>query len=408
MSPDRTEADRPPPLVGVRAFVVEATIAITPVTAGLPPTGIPGTQTFTLVLDADRRSGFIGAYNGRGTLTFDPTESHLAVKASFNYGCSNSVGIDELTIAVDASGRLNGSGKGHAFWAVTDIGHTGNATLTLTGHADQEPPMLRPATGIEPDDPFARFGILASEPLPNGVHPVLVSQDGERTTLGPAVGSEPAPAQWGFAMPVTSLRYGQTYWVATEGASDFAGNAARADADYRFTTRAPPPLVPEDGFDSATGETLGGGILFAGAAAPVIAGTKSLYLPTAGSFGPPRRLTTLALRLALKPGDKVVRFSYRLVTANSGFFTTATFGVASPGGKIVVASLPQPPTTSVATPVNIPGQGSLQALPASTGELALPPDAAGEIVFVRFVSEGTCGGPPSPIPGIIIDDLRVE
>jgi hypothetical protein len=47
--------------------------------------------------------------------------------------------------------------------------------------------------------------------------------------------------------------------------------------------------------------------------------------------------------------------------------------------------------------------------PITNAEHPLPADAGGELVITRISpAGGFCGGPPSPVGGLIIDDLRSE
>jgi hypothetical protein len=173
-----------------------------------------------------------------------------------------------------------------------------------------------------------------------------------------------------------------------------------------------PPLVEEDGFESATGEALGGASVLSGAGAPVISGARSLYIPPARGSG--STSTQLSLRLPRAPGDTVLRFAFRRVTdrlSGSGNHTTTLFQVAGQGGEI--ASLVEraaEPTEEI----TIPGATApVRIGPIMTAEIALPPDATGEVVVARIATETPraelCAGfPARPIAGVIIDDLRAE
>ena len=141
---------------------------------------------------------------------------------------------------------------------------------------------------------------------------------------------------------------------------------------------------------------------------PTITGARSLYIPPIGSVFPPSgsaKLTQLALRLALAPGDTVIRFSYR--TVNPSAFDGARFWMGSEGGQIVVSTLSS--ATQSTTTATIPGQGSVSLGPITAGEFALPPDAAGELTLLRIAqTAGSSSMPSPPITGLIIDDLRAE
>ena len=130
---------------------------------------------------------------------------------------------------------------------------------------------------------------------------------------------------------------------------------------FSFTTGPPPPLVAEDGFESATGAMLAGAQVLSGSGAPVITGTCSLYIPAlkAPSGGGWNEATQLALRVALDAGDKVLRFSYRTVDADLSP-SQPYYLMASEGGQIVYEMLST--TTSTTTTATLPGggQGSLR------------------------------------------------
>ena len=86
-----------------------------------------------------------------------------------------------------------------------------------------------------------------------------------------------------MAKPARLLRYSDEYRVTLDGVTDLDGNAPPPTTALTFTTRAPPPLVAEDGFESVTDTTLGGAQVLSGAGAPTIEGARSLYIPPAAS-----------------------------------------------------------------------------------------------------------------------------
>jgi hypothetical protein len=319
---------------------------------------------------------------------------------------------DELTFALRTGGELVGTGSGHIAWAPpgTDVGGGSfAASMSLTGVNDTEAPVfLAASVAADRTDPFSSFTLIASEPLPPDARPMLVGQSGDFAFVPSTADGFVAT----FFQPKLP-RYGEQYRVAVDGVVDFAGNAARVGAgvgstgEIRFTTRAAPPLVAEDGFESATGATLGGAQVISGAGAPVIAGTRSLYIPettnnTAGWSA--LQQTQLALRLPLAPGDTVVRFAYREVNPN-GFGATSVL-IASPGGTIARAELTWSPAMTTSA---IIGQSQVELGPLKTAEIALPSDAATEIVIARIAGGITCSNlPVPPFAGLIIDDLRAE
>jgi hypothetical protein len=170
-----------------------------------------------------------------------------------------------------------------------------------------------------------------------------------------------------------------------------------------FTTRAAPPLIAGDGFESVTDATLGGAQVLSGAGAPVLAGTHSLYIPPAASLG---SQTQLAVRLAVTSGQRFVRFDFRTVNPADA---AISWIVAAVGGELETAT-PASDVGAPTTPATI--EGAEVALgPTRRMEILLRPDSrSGEVVVVRTAAQGRrCGAPPPPpIPGAIIDNLRIE
>jgi len=173
-----------------------------------------------------------------------------------------------------------------------------------------------------------------------------------------------------------------------------------------FTTRAAPPLIPGDGFESVTDATLGGAQVLSGAGAPVLTGARSLYIPPAISLGPSGRQTQLAVRLSVGANQHFVRFDFRTVNPADALISWIVAGI---GGEIETAT-PESDAGVATTPATIDGTQVLLG-PTRTAEIVLRPDARGEVVVARVASQsgGGCGAPPAPpVPGAIIDNLRVE
>jgi hypothetical protein len=394
-----------PPLTGRHSFVVTSTITVH-ASGGPPPTGVPTAQVFTMVVDADQGTAIVGA-NGSATLQpVDVSGNSFRVRGSLRIdtgGCYTSVTYDNPAFVVGAGGQLTGSSTGRANWSVTDIGYTAPASMSSTGVNDTQLPVLSVA-GTSPDltDPFTSLSLVASEPLPPDTRAKLIgSASGEVVFLPPPT----AQAFTVSLVPSVLLRYDEQYRLSVDGITDFAGNAAAAAAT-QFTTRTAPPLVAEDGFESAAGATLGGAQIVANTDAPVIAGTRSLYIP-ASSGGIPGQMpqrTQVALRLTVAAGDTVVRFAYRAVNPNisDGMY----FAVASPGGATAAMTVTSSPTPT--TPATITGR-SVTLGPLTIAEIQLPASASSEVVIARIVRGTGCTGMPGPaIEGMIIDDLRVE
>jgi hypothetical protein len=390
--------DPGPPFAGRHSYLVTASLSAT---SGNSPE-IPTSHAFTLVIDVDAGSAIVGDAGVASLVPFSMT-SPRTLSFSGPIGFSNWVQYRHVTIFSAAGGALTGTAQGTAvgFSANSDVGETATVTAGLSGGPDATPPVLAVSRDGAEDDPFSSLRVTASEPLMPGVRPVLVG-GGESVPL-----DLPSNASAAFSHDFSAgmfLRYGQSYEVRVDGITDFAGLPATGGA--AFTTRAAPPLVAEDGFESVTATTLGGAQLLTGAGAPALFGASSLYIPPIDSgsgisaYSRPR-VTRLALRLAVTAGDTVVRFSYRMVNGLSLNVYAAREGGTMAGVQIGGDSAP----TTTAT---IPGRRDVALGPVMTAEIPLPADVGSEVVVLESVP-GYPGGTPSPsVGGLIIDDLRVE
>jgi hypothetical protein len=405
---DAAGFDAPVPIsMNRRSFLV--TSILMPTTDEGELTEVPTTHTFTLVLDVDTGVAVAGAYEGGGAGPLEPA-SDGAMRTTgpfkFTFGCTGSIEYQSVSVSIDADGRLTGTAQGQAIEFVGDMGTAIPVTMSLTGVVDTGVPVLLPASHTDTTDPLALASIITSEPLPVGVRAVLVGA-GQQFLLDPLLDAT-GKAVFGFRFPATLLRYNEVYRLTYDGIADFAGNPAGAQSALRFPMRAVPPKLPEDGFESASATI----ISLAGSAvqplfdssSPTITGQRSIYVRSGAAVGPGRS-TQLALRLGLVQGDTVVRFSYRMVDPNS--YPSSIYVVAGVDGQI--SWLRPAVETGPLTPATIPGQGDVSLGPVRTAELPLPAGAASEIVFARVVTGVTCPlQPPPPVPGVIIDDLRVE
>jgi hypothetical protein len=241
-----------------------------------------------------------------------------------------------------------------------------------------------------------------------GATATLVPSAGASIALTPFL-TDGGHAVLGFKKPDVVLRYGESYDLITEGSVDFGGNRVRNAWAGMFTTRAAPPSIAEDGFESAADGPLQESQVVSGPGWPIIAGSRSLYSPvlsSAGAFSP------LSLRIALAPGDQAVRFSYRLVaSAATAFVAPPALVVGSAGGQRGWLTLPtdSPSFAPFQPPNNAP---TIYLGEVKTAEIPIPAGSTGDLVIERVatdVGSGSCGGlPPRQSPGLIIDDLRVE
>jgi hypothetical protein len=415
VAPDVT--DPAAPLTGRRSFVVRSTVghAADAGTATL----FPFVHTFTMVLDWDGRTAFVGAAGNGGTgggiAPFQATPTGGAINQVLSFRLSNgatSAIYERIDITIDAAGALSGTGRGQATYQppTSDVGSTTPAMMFLSGVPDTlSPSFIANLVGSAPIDPFTSLTVAASEPLPPDTRLAAVGLRGDRVALEPL--DIQAPAAFSFAPSAFRIwRYSEQYTVTLGGVVDFAGNAAPQGTHITFTTAAPPPLVAEDGFESAAGDTLAGAQVLSGVSAATINGARSLYIPSLPEVFPPGRgdMTQLALRLALDPTDTTVRFSYRSVNAGAASIGAAVpyFLFGSEGTLIGYAMLG--PDNGSPTTTTIPGQGDVVLGPVMTATLALPTGATGDVTLVRKVP-ACCGGLPAPrVPGLILDDLRTE
>ena len=156
--------------------------------------------------------------------------------------------------------------------------------MVLTGVRDTEPPILTLSAAGDIADPWTPFWVVSSEPLPGQqVRPCSGRRRGDAMVLGAPTGMEAFVRV--MAKPARLLRYSDEYRVTLDGVTDLDGNPPPPTTALTFTTRAPPPLVAEDGFESVTDATLGGAQVLSGAGAPTIEGARSLYIPPATSIG---------------------------------------------------------------------------------------------------------------------------
>lgn len=401
---DAAEAEAsPPPFTGQHAYVITATF--TPPLRGAP---LPESHRFTLVLDGDEGRAMASALGGMGQATFttstttDGTSFHLAGVLTFTFplACSSSVDYDTMELTISADGRVTGSAKGRAAFAFTDVVKTGDVSAVIDGVPDTEAPVLTVQTGADPTDPFQTFMLESSEALLPDTMAFLTSSHGDRSGTLSGPGSVRTPL---WFVSQTMLRFDETYVVDGAPLLDFAGNAATS---VTFKTRAAPPLIAEDGFESAAGPTLGGALVISGAAYPVITGNKSLYVPPGEIASPTNFTTLLALRLHVEPGDKFLRFAYRQVDLTGADLHRTSFRAGVVGSNISVAE----PFGTSTTPFVMPDGTPVQLGDVQTMDIQLP--GPGDEVSLGFLKErvGSCGG-PLPVgaaQGIIIDDVRVE
>jgi hypothetical protein len=392
--PDLLPDDGPPPFSGIRSFVVTSTF---PQDAGI--SGV-SSHTFTLNLHGDVRVAIAGGPREGAQFAFGidadgAFHSTQPVRFAIASGCQSSVTYAALTFTIDASGTLQGTARGTLLLISGDVGTPMNVTTSLTGVPDTQAPTLSLAAST---DPLGGLAVFASEPLPRGTNPTLVSAGGDSITLAAPPSLDPFVHR--FSMPERMLRYNEQYSLVIAGIADFVGNEATTTSTG-FTTIAPPPLAPEDGFESITDTALGGAEVLSGSGAPVIAGSRSLYIPP--TIAPTSPGPRFEVRLPVAAGDTALRFRYR--TVNPGYSSGVFYRIGSEGASILPVTLPGEPVQT--TPATINGNAVMLS-PLTTLTVPLPDDVGDEIVLQRTVQQAGCARPFPPFPGIIIDDLRVE
>ena len=388
---------------------------VTAVLRGDGSTNLPPTNTFTLVLDTDRQLAIVGG-NGRaaviGVTTTDGRTFHSAgqfIAGGEGSSCTGTSGVhyDNFEVTV-AGGSLTGTASGSAEISCGDCAFFVSFGASLTGTVDATPPKLR-GSGVTPSTPFDPLNLVVSEPLPVGATARLVADDGAAVDLVPTIIDGVEPLVVGFSKPEVVLRAGRGYEVPVDGLVDFAGQTDRTGPPLRLVSFPAAAAVPEDGFESATGSTLGGAMVMTGGALPAISGNTSLYI---GHRGAPGLDTAngrdLTVRLARQASDTKLRLSYRVIAdrAQSGF--SGTVRVGTEGGPIGTAVYPFGAGTIATEPITVAGKQAF-AGPVSTTETALPADAGSEVLVVIAPSSTFCGGPLLFVgAGLLIDDLRLE
>jgi hypothetical protein len=380
--------------------------------------GLPATNRFTLVLDADARIAIAGG-NGRGAVIGVTTDDGRTFRSAgtFSVGdvsgsaCGGPADVSYATfeLTIDSFGRLTGTAAGSATISCGDCSFQHAFAATLSGTADATPPTLR-AAGFPPQTPFDPFSLVVSEPLPASATARLVADDGAGVDLLPTIIAGDVPLVVGFTKPDVVLRAGQGYVATVDGLVDFAGLTPPSDPPLRLTSFVDAPLVPEDGFESATGSSLGGAMVTkAGGALPVVSGNTSLYIGAPGTPGlDASNGRSLMVKLARQAGDTKVRFAYRVVAVTPPpliFF--GTMRVGSEGGGLADPLFQIDDMGAGTETMTIAGKSTYVSLGA-TRDLPLPDDAAGEVLFVIAPSVVQCFPGGRSAMGLLIDDLRLE
>lgn len=399
-----------PALAGARAFDVVLKLTPTPPLSVGFAADFPTSAMATLVLDRTAGWLLVGAQGEGSTATVAPSAGGLAaatpVSLDVPYGgaCQGvaTLQFNALKVMLDGDGNLHGTATGFATYYVTDVGYSQAVSATLDGVPDTTRPVLPiPTAGAL--DPLVPARLAVSEPLPAAAKAQLVGADGTVVELSPELPQSGSPFfVTAFRVPYV-LPFGGSFHLAVGGVVDFAGNQA-SPPNAPLVTLAASPLLTDGGFESTAAGMLGDALIFGAGELPVISGTQSLSL--GGGNGPPWQSGgTVTFRLTVAPGDKAVRFSYRVVSMYQGATSfLGTVLVGSTGSKPVSAYLPTgTPTTTV---VRASGGTSIIG-PVASAEIPLPDPSATEVVLRISTLLPSCGGPLPPGGGLILDDVRV-
>ena len=283
-----------------------------------------------------------------------------------------------------------------------DTGLERTAQLTFSGVPDVTAPSIL-SSSLQ-TDPLAVLNFMASEPLPASAQAQLASPS-ERIQLASLGGA--AGATVGFQSPGGALRYDTTYKLVIDDWTDLAGNPGVPPDG--IVTYVSPPLIPADGFEGVSG-TLAGATIADATTFPPISGEKSALLGSLSQQVYPQQSARFTVRLAVAPGDSVVRFSLRRFGSSSVLFPDSfntQVRLAVPGGSIVPVPLTN--LASSSTDTVLPNGTHVTIGNVTTIEAPLPSDAGNEVVldFQVGVYPAACSL-PVPVPGYQIDDLRVE
>lgn len=384
--------------------------------SGPASSGLPATNRFTLVLDADARLAIAGG-DGYGAVVGVTSADGRTFRAAspFNAGGGgdgDGCGVTErvlyetfeVTIADD--GSLTGSAGGIALIGCAGCLAAVDPTARLVGTADATPPRLRlPGPGLT--SPFEAFSLRASEPLPATTTARLVADDGAVIDLIPELGDLAFPVVVGFRKPDIILRAGHAFVVELDGA-DFAGLVDPADASLRLASFVEAPAVIEDGFESVTGSVFGGAMVITAGPLRPITGTTSLYVGAKDAPGvdsPTGR--SLMVRLSRQPGDTRLRFSYRVAGPRAETPFAGRLRVGSEGAWSGLALGASAEVAGTAEIIMLAGKEAYVSA-VVTREVSLPADATDEVLVLIAPDIFPCSLPEGSPNGLLIDDLRLE
>lgn len=373
---------------------------------------IPASTAFTLVFDPDSHQAIVGGGGRASFVDVTTTDGKTFRISRFETGVVTGdpcmpvrgVNFDKLEITI-AGSTVNGTAEGTVTGTVGDTFAYPAFTAEVTGAVDTTPPFLFESSRFDPSS-FGWVSLVANEPLPLTATAWITTAAGARIDLRPVTNEEKTLVV-GFSGPGSVLPAADRFFVSQDGLVDFVGQ--RGTQSVELLGFFDPPLVTDDGFESATGPQLGGAAIVTGVGTlKPITGSHSLYFGASGVPVPPESSFTgaLSLRLAVKPGATKLRFSYRTVSTTSGYGASVRVGSVghssvSPSNAIYANG----EGTKVAWQ-----NGGMVTLGAVTAmDVALPADVTDEVVVGFGTQVIVCGGFGLPTQsGVLIDDLRLE
>jgi hypothetical protein len=403
--------DRPEPVgnsPGGVAFIAQVILQPTDGGTGGAWGALPQTDRFSLFFTDEARPRLVASRDGTvGTSELTPSANGYRTQGAFAVGPG--VGPDGPCMGFASftyqraelswsSTRLAGTVSGHAEYVMGDVIYRHSFTGTIGGTPDREAPsgQLHSLTAYRRDVAHPMDGAVLelSEAVGPGGQAALVAPDGSTIPLeARRTGLYAASFFTGARLqPATSYR------AMVMPAADLAGNAA---GTWPTLTTQPVPLIPEDGFEGDAAPLLEGAQLVGADRAPPITGSRSLLFPprqNTGGFN-----ARFSARLALSPGDRLLRAKVRVVVDNPQWTQEEIFlGVHGASADPLWIRMPDATGASCE-----PAGASPCYTPAADLELPLPATSATE-VLVDLNRRVACGFPPPPAPGYLIDDLRIE
>jgi len=391
-----------------KSYAIHGPLTLTPTSGGaasvLPD--LPSGQELALYLDPEDSAMILGgpgqglrvAVKSLGGSTYSAT-GNFVVELSTAL-CRASITFSQFDLVITADG-ISGHGTGAASAYAADQGFSFDADWRFSGAEDKRGPELKVPLSTNVD-PFEVGALRATEPLAMGTMARLVSGKGQ-TALSPLVTD--ANVITGFALPSgTALAYSTHYDIVVDPWQDLAGNSGQTLKG--FDTMAGPALLSGEGFEENSTK-LGGATIVDATALPPIAGERSAVVtaPYLGETVLGLAPSQLTVRLAVEPGDTVVRLSVQPFCDSQATFTRARLRVAAPGGQSTEAVLPARETLTKV--LDLP-RGSVWFGAVRTIEIPVPSGAAEVVVDFRAPEITATCGLPSKAASYLVDDVRVE